>query len=412
MIWQIIVGQISKHLSRFGIGDGEKFTLEVSREWTGVTRSIFSDDIDKDGVPEIITGGIISNDTGSYSTIRIWNWDGSDLILRAHFEGVSVGSISVFDFNNDGISEIITAGSSSDGGKTYAQLSLFNWNENVLSLVNSVKWCASNDARATSVVASDLNNDGIGEIITGGYDHDLMNSSGQLRIWHWNEENFSLIDSIEWRMVEDVYGVTITGDPMGNTIVNNLRVDDVDDDGSLEMVTGGFAFDGEKFNAQLKIWNWSTQKIACENSQEWITDDVTEVKAIALDDVNGDSQVDIVTAGLAGAYGGFDDVDVPPEQAQLRVWSWNGKELTLKNSEEWTVGEGVVAWNVQTGDIDNDGTTEIIAVGCMYVSALCDPDLRIYSISTDAFPVMYLALGIIVILAGVTILALFWHKKN
>lgn len=392
--------------------DGKKFTLEVSQEWLGVTRSIFSDDIDGDGIPEIITGGSISNDTGSYSTIRIWSWDGTDLSLRGHFEGVSAGSISVFDFNDDGISEIITAGSSSDGVKTYAQLSVLNWKEDVLSLASSVKWCASNDARATSVVVSDLNNDGVAEIITGGYDNDLMNSSGQLRIWHWSENNFSLIESMEWRMVEDVYGVTITGDPMGNTIVNNLRVADVDDDGILEMVTGGFAFDGEKFNAQLKIWSWSTQKIVCENSQEWITDDITEVKAISLDDVNGDNQLDIVTAGLAGAYGGFDDLDAPPEQAQLRVWNWNGKELILKNSENWTVGEGVVAWNVQTGDIDNDGTVEIVAVGCMYVSALCDPDLRIYSIPSDAFPTNILVASIIVTLAGVTILGLLWRKRN
>ena len=49
--------------------------------------------------------------------------------------------------------------------------------------------------------------------------------------------------------------------------------------------------------------------------------------------------------------------------------------LELKAEERWTVGEGVFAWNVGAGDVDSDGTVEIVTVGCMYVSQLCDPDL-------------------------------------
>lgn len=392
--------------------DGESFTLEKSHEWSGITRSTFASDLDQDGLLEIITGGRISNDSGTYSTLRIWNWDGSNLVLRSHYEGVSARSISVWDFDKDGISEIIVAGTKSDETKTSAQLSIFAFEPNSLRLAGSIDWCASNSASATSVVVSDLDNDGITEIITGGYDHDLINSSGQLRVWHWeNKKAFDLIENEEWRLVEDVYGSTITGDPMGNTIVNNLRIGDVDHDGILEIVTGGFAFDGEKINAQLKIWNWNNQKLVCEGGKEWITDDVTEVKAISLDDVDGDGQMDIVTAGLVGAYGGFGDVDVPPEQAQLRVWKWNGEELIQKYNEEWTVGEGVVAWNVQTGDVDKDGTVEIVAVGCMYVSALCDPDLRIYSIPLDQNPIMLY--GLIVAIAAIFVsLAIVIFKKK
>jgi hypothetical protein len=391
--------------------DGESFTLEKSHEWPGITRSTFAADLDQDNLPEIITGGTISNSSGSYSTVRIWNWDGTNLVLRAHFEGVSARSISAWDFDKDGISEIIIAGTSSDGTKTSAQLSVLNLQGNTLQLAGYVEWCASTSASATSVAVSDLDNDGVAEIITGGYDNNLSNSSGQIRVWHWENGTFSLIENNEWRMVEDVYGVTITGDPMGNTIVNNLRVDDVDNDGIIEIVTGGFAFDGEKINAQLKIWNWDNQNLVCEGSQEWMTNDVTEVKAISLDDVDGDNHLDIVTAGLVGAYGGFDDINVPPEQAQLRVWKWDGENLNLKHNEEWTVGEGVVAWNVQTGDIDNDGTVEIITVGCMYVAALCDPDLRIYSIAPDQNLVLLYGI-IIAIVVILVVIALFVFKRK
>jgi hypothetical protein len=364
--------------------DGESFNLEISQEWSGVTGSTFAADLDQNGLPEIITGGTLYNDTGSYSIIRVWNWDGSNLILRSQFEGVSTRSISFFDVDSDGISEIITAGVRVEGSKSYAQLSGLKWEGDGIILVDSVDWCASNDASATSVVVSDLDNDGIAEIITGGYDNDLVNSSGQIRIWRWEAGAFSLIDDVQWRMVENAHGSTITGDPMGNTIVNNLRVGDVDSDGVNEIVSGGFTFDNEKIIAQLAIWNWDGQSFSLEVSQEWITDDITEVKSVVLDDVDGDSRIDVITAGLVGAYGGFGDIDVPPEQAQIRVWSWNGEDIQLKNNEEWTIGEGVVAWNVQTGDVDKDGTVEIITVGCMYFSALCDPDLRIWSVAADS----------------------------
>ncbi len=213
-------------------------------------------------------------------------------------------------------------------------------------------------------------------------------------------------------MVENTYGNTIVGEPMGNTMVNNLRIDDVDHDGVLEIVTGGFTYDGEKINSQLKIWNWNNQQLVCEGGKEWKTDDVNEVKAISLDDVDKDGQLDIITAGLVGAYGGFGDVDVPPELAQLRVWNWNGEELIQKYNEEWTVGEGVIAWNVQTGDVDNDGTVEIIAVGCMYISALCDPDLRIYSIASDQNPIMFYGIIVATIVILVIAAILIFKRKK
>ena len=153
--------------------------------------------------------------------------------------------------------------------------------------------------------------------------------------------------------------------------------------------------------------------LALEKSQEWIKEDITEIKAIALNDVDGDKQIDIVTSGVTAVYGGFSDVDTIPETAQLRVWSWNGEDLVLKHSEDWQVGEGVVAWNVATGDVDKDGTVEIVTVGCMYVSALCDPDLRIWSIARESASISYpllAALGIVI--AAVLGIVLFFVKKS
>jgi hypothetical protein len=393
--------------------NGENFTLEKSYNWAGVIGSIYAADSDGDGLTEIITGGAVINSTGSHASLRIWSYDGEVLVLKGNYEGISVSSIFVSDLDKDGAPEILTAGRVSNDTKSSAQLCVWQWDGNTLDLMKSVEWCAANDSSANSVYAYDLNNDGEIEIITGGYDNDLTNSSGQLRIWHWNGEGLSMKVNEEWRMVEGVYGVTISGGIMGNTLVENLKVDDVDDDGTAEIVTGGFAYDGEKVNAQLRIWNWNGYTLSLEKSHEWITEDITEVKAISLDDVDDDGSVDIVTSGETAFYGGFSDVEVPPEAAQLRVWSWDSDVLTLKKQEDWQIGEGVIAWNVSTGDVDDDGTVEIVTVGCMYVSTLCDPDLRIWSIARESasFPYPLLAtLGVAV--ATVLVLIFFFVRKR
>jgi hypothetical protein len=394
--------------------NGEVFTLEKSHNWAGSIRSIYAGDSDGDGLVEIITGGSVRNSTGSYGSLRIWSYDGEVLVLKDSYEGISVSSTFISDVDKDGSPEILTAGRTSNSTQTSAQLCVWQWDGSELALRKSIEWCAMKQAYAYSVYAYDLNNDDEIEIITGGYDNDLINSSGQLRIWHWNEDELSLEVNEEWRTVEGVYGETIAGGIMGNTLVNNVKVDDVDGDSTPEIVSGGWTYDGEKTNAQLRIWNWNGNTLNLEKSFEWITEDITEVKAISLNDVDADGNVDIVTSGITGVYGSFKNVEATPDSAQLRVWSWNGESLTLEQSKDWTIGDGVVAYNVGTGDIDKDGTVEIVTVGCMGESNLCDPDLRIWSIDIQQDAFSFIQLAVIAAVVGVCIIismVYYLHRK-
>ena len=123
--------------------------------------------------------------------------------------------------------------------------------------------------------------------------------------------------------------------------------------------------------------------------------------------------MDIVTSGVTAFYGGFSDGEIPPEAAQLRVWSWDGEVLTLKQQKDWQIGEGVVAWNVGTDDVDDDETVEIVTVGCMYVSTLCDPDLRIWSIARESASLPYPILATLgVVVATVLVLTFFFVRKR
>lgn len=361
--------------------NGKNLVCESSKTWKGSIRTLYAFDIDRDGLTEIITGGISSINSEQVPEINIWTYDGTNIVQKGTYEGISAYSIFVIELDNDQNPLLLTAGKTIQENQSYAQLSILQWKESGLSLVDSDYWCSSSEAYAYSVFAYDLNNDGEVEILTGGYDNDLTNSSGQLRIWSLIDNNLVLKTNTEWQMVPNICGVTISGLPMGNTNVNNIKVDDVDSDGVPEIVTGGWTYDNDVFNAQLRIWNWNGNNLILEKSHEWISKDITEIKSISLNDVDNDNDVEIVTSGLTSVYGSFNNTDCTPDHAQLRIWSWKHDNLTLEASKDWTVGEGVVAWNLETGDIDNDETIELITVGCMGESGLCDPDLRIWSIS-------------------------------
>jgi hypothetical protein len=367
--------------------NGKNVTLEATAKWLGGINSIFAADVNNDNIMEIITGGVVINDTGYYSILKIWRYSNGELSQKAQYEGIPANAIFVSDADGDGTPEIITVGQLRKDTLYTPVLCLWHFNDNNLNLINQFELDAANVTSANSVFATDVDNNGDVEIITAGYSDSLNNSKGQLCIWQWNGQTLFLKSNENWQLVTQGYALTIAGAVQGNTIVNNVKAGDLDGDGAKEIVTGGFTFDGEQVNAQLKIWNWTGNALTQEESEEWATDYLTEVKCIALDDIDGDGKLDIIHSGIVAAKGSFANTTTNPNRGQLRISSWNGTALTLKQTVDWVVNDGVCAWNVATGDVDKDGTTEIITVGCTAIGTLCDPNMRIWSIPTvNSFP--------------------------
>jgi hypothetical protein len=366
--------------------NGKNITLEKSHNWTGNIGCVYAGDADGDGKTELITAGGMTNSSGSYPSLRIWTWDGETLVLRGSYEGKTINSVSVGDVDKDGKPEIITIGRVANGNQSIAQLSIFRWNGMNLTFSTSVDCCGANGGRANSVYAYDLDDDGVTEIVTAGYSNVIRNNRGQLRVWQFDGTILSLKDNAEWQMVEGVYSVDVAGNPMGNTVVSNVKVADVDGDGEPEIVTGGFTYNGTETEGQLRIWNWTGGVLNLEKSQEWVNLDITQPTSISINDVDGDGKKEIVTSGYTAGYGSWTPDAAGKSRAELKVWCWDGKTMTLKQSEDWVIGDAVSAWNVGTGDVDNDGIVEIVTVGCMETGELCDPDLRIWSLSTATAP--------------------------
>jgi len=397
--------------------NGENVTLKANASWVGNIYCLYAADVDQDKAVEIITAGSCRNETGNYSTscLRVWRLSNQELNLKAHYEGVAVSSIHVSDVDKDGKSEIITVGRLRKNSVNTGQLCLWHFQDDALSLVGSLELDVVKVTNANSVYASDVDNNGNVEIIIGGYSGNLNNSKGQLSLWHWNGQEFSSKCNENWQLVPGVYAETIAGAIQGNTIVNNVKAANLDGDGFKEIVAGGFAFDGEKVKAQLVIWQWNGQSLTKLESQEWATDYLTEVKAMSLDDVDNDGNLEIVTSGITAAEDSFKNSEALHDRGQLKVWGFNGTSLSVEQSTEWVFDEGACAWNVGNGDIDKDGILEIITVGCTAFGTLCDPDMRIWSIADVGVPQNHVpiivAIVILIAVAGLVVAVLVWRSK-
>jgi hypothetical protein len=138
-------------------------------------------------------------------------------------------------------------------------------------------------------------------------------------------------------------------------------------------------------------------------------------KPLSINDVDGDGEKEIVTSGYTAGYGSWAPDAPGKSRAELKVWSWDGSTITLEQSQNWVIGDAVSAWNVGTGDVDNDGIVEIMTVGCMETGTLCDPDLRIWSLAETSVPlesIPYFAVVVVGAAAIVVLMATFMLVKK
>lgn len=375
--------------------NSENVTLKSEAKWPGLLISLFAGDIDEDNTVEIITFSTSRSDTGNYGSIRIWHLINGDLTLQTEIDCNRLGAaVFVGDADNDGENEIVSV--VQNVASDVPELVLWNYQDNTLTLDKTQLLDVADVTRANSVYVSDLDNDGKQEVVIGGYSDKLDESKGQLTIWQWNETDFALLANHNWQLQEGT-AKTIAGGVMGNTAVNNVKVADLTGDGFKEIVTGGFTYDGENVNGQIKVWSWTGTELTEKASQEWANDYLTEVKCISLNDVDGDGAIEIVQSGIIAAQGSFNSSDTAHDRAQLRIWAFSDNWLTLKHSVEWTFDDGSCAWNVGSGDLNMDGVVEIVTIGCSAYGSLCDPDMRIWALEAMAVNYTYVLLSAIVV---------------
>jgi hypothetical protein len=397
--------------------NGQNVTLKASMAWSGSILSLYAADVNQDGIEDILCGGSSFAGSGnSTSSLRVLNLIDEQVSLKAEYTGLPINAMFVSDVDGDGVNDLLTVGQTGMYTKNVGSsiLSLFHLQGSDLTLVKSVPLVQFNVTCAISICASDLDNNGAVEIIVAGYSDSLPNSKGLVSIWNWNGLEFSQKTAITWQLTGGT-AINPAGGTQGNTAVNNVKAGDLDGDGKEEIVTAGFAYDGARINGQVKVWRLDGSNLIELGSQEWTTDYMTEAKSVALNDVNGDGKVEIVQSGNVAAEGSFNNPEAVHDRGQLRVWSFNGTGLSLIETYDWTFDEGVCAWNVGCGDVDQDGVVEMITVGCSALLGDCDPDMRIWSLAVEANAsssyMLYTAV-VVIIVAGASYLVFLYFRKT
>jgi outer membrane protein assembly factor BamB len=205
-----------------------------------------------------------------------------------------------------------------------------------LSVEGVTAWYWVSSTAINNVAVGDVDGDGQKETITGGTFYDGTRNAAQLVVWNSS--------SLEPEQVAAWYWTD-------NTTINSVATGDVDGDGGMEIVTGGYYFDGTRKVAQLVVWNSSN--LAVKGVTTWYWTNNTAINSVALGDVDDDDQAEIVTGGYYN-----DDIR---NIAQLVVW--NGTDLSVDKLTAWYWTNNTVINSVAIGNVDADGQYEIVTGG-------------------------------------------------
>lgn len=248
-------------------------------------------DVDKDNITEIVTVGY-ENMTGFYGVLTIWNVTDSNLVLETSFERLISGetiwrAVSINDVDGDGMPEIIIVGDFLDilTYRRSAFIRICTWDGSTLEWKTSCEWYTYSNTYAFAVATGDIDFDGTTEIVTGGYQQTAETINAQLRIWTWKQDVLTLKLSIEGGIVE----------PPEFTLGKAVAIADIDADGANEII---FGIDYSMIfwsSANIRVFSWREGTLVADDFKDW--EGVSSVQGIATGDVDGDGKVEIITAG-------------------------------------------------------------------------------------------------------------------
>ncbi|MBI5665239.1 MAG: FG-GAP repeat protein [Nitrospirae bacterium] len=325
-LYAIVFGQVEGYATPVLQGQ----TLEM-----GGTITFNGEYISKAGEPEAIVRSIIAGagpGEDNEGTVKVFKADGTatGLEFTAHGYGYGV-NVAAGDINKDGIDEIITA--PGPGEDNPAEIRIYDRSGNELS---NLRTTAGPNKYGANVAAGDFNGDGYYEVVAGAGEGAVNPSD--VKVFVYDTANNMMVDS----------GINLSAFNSGNGV--KVAAGDIDGDGKDELITA--PGHGEDNKGIIKLWDVDTSL----GVGQWSVSLTREFKAslnqgnsvsIAGGDTDGDGQTEIITG--AGPHRRARD--------EIKIFDGDGdlkSEFTAVMSKQYGV-------NVAGGDLNNDGTSEIVA---------------------------------------------------
>jgi flagellin-like protein len=207
--------------------------------------SVYAEDVDADGVKEIITIGRGWAGTRYNAQLIIWNNSNGNLNIEDSYDWYTTGDSYGYDvyaanIDSDLAVEILTAGSSNFIYR--AQLYVWNITNGQITPEDHQEWyqAASQFHGAMSVYAADIDNDAVVEVLTGSQVHDGTRTNAEVRVWNHTNNLLSVENTNRW----------YTG---GDTYLDSIYAVNLDADSDLEIITTG----RNPSSSELRIWNYT-----------------------------------------------------------------------------------------------------------------------------------------------------------
>ncbi|MHA1267293.1 MAG: FG-GAP-like repeat-containing protein [Candidatus Helarchaeota archaeon] len=328
--------------------------METATLTNGGTRNhgVHIGDVDNDGLNEIIGG----RDDGE---IHFWDWNGTGYQKKPAYTGGPNNAYGLFvaDTNNNGTLDLVIG----SGG---AKEMIYEWlNFTGLFITEGrVHNVLRSGTSIFTVFVGDSDNDLKDEVLFASGGGGVQNAW----IYRWNGTDYELnhtivcnnnIDSIIVTNCDNLPGNELLLANQGTDIYKwngtdyvlhsvlteglmSLSVGDCDNDGLMEIATGGGA------DKQIWVYNWNASGILETNENISLPFNEASFGAygVRIGDVDNDGLNELIGADDAG---------------NLKVFKWNGSEYLLK----WNGTFGnLIGWydSIQVGDPDNDNWNEVV----------------------------------------------------
>ncbi len=268
----------------------------------GEFRSVYLGDVGGSPSPEIVAAGdqIDALSGGIHiQWVAVFTYSGSSLSLSTQhaWGGDSIAySVHALDVDNDNSVEIVTAGFNRTltTGPRYGNLTVWRYTGSVIVIEDSDAWQLNSreDTVFYGVFNANIDNDAnsVMEIVACGFHHDATANEDQgiLRIYRHDGTTVSGVKYTTW-------------DSGAETVCRSVHAANLDADGYLEMSAGGWALISNLYNAEIQIFEWrgGTNSITTETgATQWYTTGNTKANSVYNADADNDGTVEVASGGF------------------------------------------------------------------------------------------------------------------
>jgi hypothetical protein len=163
----------------------------------------------------------------------------------------------------------------------------------------------------------------------------------------------------------------------GETRLYSGGVADLDGDGTLELIAGGFSTQDEGRRSTIIAYRQRGETWSPVAEAGWDGGEGSTVRNVEIADVDGDGKLEVIALGRVGAT-------QQEARARLAVFSLENGRLVMRTDQSWLAGQYTHGYGLAIGDLDRDGRPEIVTGGFQFDGKNETGFVRVWSLQKNA----------------------------